>query len=282
MKPNRVRLIVFALVGGQLFLLSAQARTASGGSVLERAWLGLVAPLARAVDSGGDLVSGARQAVRSRRALEQENAAMREELVELRRERLRLAGLALEVEELARGSGLGAPGATFELRPARVVHFDRRSHLRTMVIDAGAAGARRDQPVVADGGLVGRVVETSGRWAKVQLLTDRAAAAGVVIEGARRQGILRGAGPGRLEIDFVPRQTEVAVGDRVATAGIDGVYPRGLPVGVIESVEPGSEIFHRVTVRPTVDFSNLSLIYLIERERPPAALAPGAAAGAGR
>jgi rod shape-determining protein MreC len=279
--PNRVRLLVLALVGGQLFLLSAQARTATGGSVLERAWLGLVAPLARAIDSGGDLVTGAREAVRSRRALERENAAMREELVELRRERLRLAGLALEVEELARGSGLAA-GAAFELRPARVVHFDRRSHLRTMVIDAGAAGARRDQPVVADGGLVGRVVETSGRWAKVQLLTDRAAAAGVVIEGARRQGILRGAGPGRLEIDFVPRQTEVAVGDRVATAGIDGVYPRGLPVGTLESVEPGSEIFHRITVRPAVDFTNLSLVYLVERERPPAALAPGGPAGAGR
>jgi rod shape-determining protein MreC len=279
--PNRIRLLFLALVGGQLFLLSAQARSESGSSVLERAWLGLVAPIARLVDSGGDFVSGAREAVRSRRALERENAAMREELTELRRERLRLAGLALEVEELARGAGLPA-GAGFELRPARVVHFDRRSHLRTMVIDAGARGARRDQPVVAEGGLVGRVVETSGRWAKVQLLTDRAAAAGVVIEGARRQGILRGAGPGRLEIEFVPLRTEIAPGDRVSTAGIDGVYPRGLPVGTIESVEAGTEIFHHVTVRPAVDFTNLSLIYLIERERPPAALSPGAASDAGR
>jgi rod shape-determining protein MreC len=282
LRAHRVRLLFLALVGGQLFLLSAQARTASGGSVLERAWLGLVAPLARLVDAGGDLLGGAREAVRSRRELERENAAMREELVELRRERLRSAGLALEVEELARGANLPPAGAAFELRPARVVHFDRRSHLRTMVIDAGSPGARRDQPVVADGGLVGRVVETSGRWAKVQLLTDRAAAAGVVIEGARRQGILRGAGPGRLEIDFVPLQTEVAVGDRVATAGIDGVYPRGLPVGTIESVEPGSELFHHVTVRPAVDFTNLSLVYLVERERPPAALAPGGPSGGGR
>lgn len=282
MRANRIRLLVVALVGGQLFVLSAQSRDATGGSVLERAWLGLVAPLARLVDAGGDLVSGAREAVRSRGELERENAAMRAELTELRRERLRQAGLELEVEELARGAGLPGPGASFELRPARVVHFDRRSHLRTMVIDAGARGARRDQPVVADGGLVGRVVETSGRWAKVQLLTDRAAAVGVVIEGARRQGILRGAGPGRLEIDFVPRQTEVAVGDRVSTAGIDGVYPRGLPVGTIESVEPGTEIFHHVSVRPIVEFTNLSLVYLIERERPPAALAPEAPSRAGR
>lgn len=282
MRSGRVRLLVLALVGGQLLVLSAQSRDATGGSVLERAWLGLVSPLARLVDAGGDLVSGARGAVRSRRALERENAEMRAELTELRRERLRLAGLELEVEELARGAGLPTAGAAFELRPARVVHFDRRSHLRTMVIDAGARGARRDQPVVADGGLVGRVVATSGRWAKVQLLTDRAAAAGVVIEGARRQGILRGAGPGRLEIEFVPRQTELAPGFRVSTAGIDGVYPRGLPVGTIESVEEGTEIFHHVTVRPTVDFTNLSLVYLIERERPPAALSPEAPSGAGR
>jgi rod shape-determining protein MreC len=85
-----------------------------------------------------------------------------------------------------------------------------------------------------------------------------------VLERARRQGIARGTGPDELEIDYIPRQVEVAVGDRVLTAGIDGVYPRGLPVGVVVAVEPGSEMFHRVRVRPMVELSQLATVYLLD------------------
>lgn len=272
MSPRRTRLLFLALVVGQLFLLAARARDPEGGtSLLEGLYLRGTAPLGRMVAAGGEALSGARQARRSRAALEAENRELRAEVTELRRLRLRLSGLALETEELARGSGL-AVGPGFDLRPARLVYFDRESLLRSLVLDVGTRGARRDQAVVAENGVIGRVVETAGRWAKVQLLTDRAAAAGVLLEGARRQGILRGAGPGRLEVDFVPRQVEVAVGDRLVTAGIDGVYPRGLPVGVVASVEPGSEMFHHITVAPAADFANLGPVFLIERELPPPAL----------
>ena len=72
------------------------------------------------------------------------------------------------------------------------------------------------------------------------------------------------------------RMVEVAVGDRVVTAGVDGVYPRGLAVGVVSAVEPGNEMFHRVEVEPAVDLANLSLVYLLESATPPAALTRGA------
>ncbi len=275
MSPNRTRLLFGALVVAQLFLIAGQARDPrAGGSVLESTFLRLVAPLGRLVAAGGDAISGAREDARGRRALEQENRELRAEVTELRRERLRLSGLKLEAEELARGAAfLGASG--LDLRSARVVYFDRSSQLRTLLLDVGARGARLDQPVLAEDGLVGRVVGTAGRYAKVQLVTDRAASVGVYLERARRQGILRGAGPGRLEIDYLPRQAEVAVGDRVLSAGIDGVYPRGLDVGEIIAVEPGSEMFHRIEVRPAVDFTALSLVYLLERETPSAALVAG-------
>jgi len=127
--------------------------------------------------------------------------------------------------------------------------------------------------VLSDRGVVGRVIETSGPWAKVQLVTDRAAAIGVLLEGARRQGVAHGSGPRELELDYVPRQVEVAVGDRVVTAGIDGIYPRGLPVGVVVAVEPGSEMFHRIRVRPSMAADELSTVYLLERESVPHAAA---------
>jgi rod shape-determining protein MreC len=275
LSPHRARLLFVALVVAQLFLLAGQASDPRGpSSLLEGTFLRALSPLGRLVAAIGEAFGGARSALRGRATLKAENERLREEVTQLRRERLRLAGLALETEELARGAGVAA-GSGRELRAARVVYLDRRSNLRTLVVEVGARGARRDQPVVAETGLVGRVIETAGRYAKVQLVTDRAAAVAVLLEAARRQGVLRGAGPGLLEVDYVPRQAEVAVGDRVVTAGIDGVYPRGLPVGVVASVEPGSEMFHRVRVEPAVDFANLSLVYLLESAVPPAALVRG-------
>lgn len=116
---------------------------------------------------------------------------------------------------------------------------------------------------------MGRVVLVSGPYAKVQLVTDRSAGVGVMIERTRRQGVLRGAGGGGLELDFVPLQAEVQVGDAVVTAGIDGIYPRGIPVGRVVSFEPGDELFYRIRVAPNVDFGLLDQVYVLGRLQVP-------------
>jgi rod shape-determining protein MreC len=282
--PLRSRLFAAAVLVGQLFLLAAQApdRAAPGGerSLLAGLALRAVAPLASAVDAAGDAVTATGAALATRDELERENERLRAELRELRRGQLRLSELELESAALARGLDY-ARHEGLALRAARVVYLDRHSWLRTLVVRAGAAGARLDQVVMTDAGVVGRVIETSGPWAKVQLVTDRAAALGAYLETARRQGIARGTAPDELELDNIPRQVEVAPGDRVLTAGIDGVYPRGLPVGVVTAVEPGSEMFHRIRVRPSVDFAELGVVYLLDRETPPRP-APSEGSGGGR
>jgi len=127
-----------------------------------------------------------------------------------------------------------------------------------------------NQPVVSGDGLVGRVVVAAGPYAKVQLIADRSASVGGMIERTRRQGVVRGAGRGSLELDFVPLQADVRVGDMVVTAGIDGIYPRGIPVGQVVEVEPGGELFHKIRMAPTVDFGVLEVVYLLDREPVPA------------
>jgi rod shape-determining protein MreC len=272
MGPRRSRLVAAAVLGGQLLVLTSQSPDPTGraSNLLAGGALRVVAPFAAAVAAAGDALGSVGDYFASRRALAGENRELRAELVELRRERLRRAGLEREAGELAHALDFAREGA-LELRAAPVVYLDHDSWLRTMVVRVDARGARRDQPVVDEAGVVGRVVESSGSWARVQLLTDRAAAAGVLIEGARRQGIARGVAADELEVDYVPRQAEVAVGARVVTAGIDGVYPRGLPVGTVIAVETGDERFHRIRVRPAVEFGELALVYLVERRSPPLA-----------
>ena len=270
MTSRRSRLFAAAVLGGQLVLLASQSPDPEGGArnLLSGVALRAVAPFARAIATVGDAFGGFSRGLRGRSSLARENRELRAELLELRRERLRWAGLEREAGELAGALGF-ARESGLELRAARVVYLDRSSWLRTLVARVGARGARRDQVVVADGGVVGRVIESAGPWARVQLLTDRAAAAGALLEGARRQGVVRGAGPDELDLEYVPRQAEVEIGDRVLTAGIDGVYPRGLPIGVVVAVETGDERFHRIRVRPAVELAELALVYLVEGAPPP-------------
>jgi rod shape-determining protein MreC len=270
--PLRSRLFAAAVLVGQLFLLAAQSPDRGGAgaerSLLAGAALRGVAPLASAVAAAGDAAGAIGDSLRTRGDLQEENDRLRAELRELRRAELRLSELELESAALARGLAFARDNA-LALRAARVVYLDRSSWLRTLLVRVGAAGARVDQVVMTESGVVGRVIEASGPWAKVQLVTDRAAALGAYLEGARRQGIAHGSAPDELELDHIPRQVAVEVGDRVLTAGIDGVYPRGLPVGFVVAVEPGSEMFHRIRVRPYVELSELGVVFLLEREAVP-------------
>jgi rod shape-determining protein MreC len=267
---NRLgRPLLFLLLGAQLALLTWQVRRAHGSLGLAgEAALHVTGPVARALGGLTEGLDGIRALARQRRLLAEENAALRAEVGELRRERLRLEALELEAARLATALGFRR-ASPFRLRVAEVVYVDHASQVRSLVLRAGEP-ARLNQPVVDEAGLVGRVISTAGAYARVQLLTDRAASLGALLEKAGSQGLLRGSADGRLRLDFVPRQLAVEIGDRVLTAGIDGVFPPGLPVGAVVGAEPGSEMFQTLLVAPAVDFRQLGLVYLVDWQAPPA------------
>jgi rod shape-determining protein MreC len=111
--------------------------------------------------------------------------------------------------------------------------------------------------------VVGRVILASGRASKVQLLIDRNAAAGAVIERSRAQGIVVGAGSGLLQMQYVPGTADVVVGDTVVSSGIDTIYPKGFVIGTVENVERGGGTFHAITVRPAVDFTRIEEVLVV-------------------
>ena len=98
--------------------------------------------------------------------------------------------------------------------------------------------------VIAPAGVVGRIIMPTARASKVQLLIDRDAAAGVMVERSRASGVVRvghGTGVGSADrLEYVSGTADVKVGDRVVTSGIDGIYPKGFVIGEIQSVERGA------------------------------------------
>jgi len=269
MNERQIRnLFVLILLGQVVFLSLHVPNPAKSGGLPERVGLALLAPIATSVDAGAQGVASLREDFRKRAGLVEQTRRQEAEIERLRLEVLGLRDAEDETRRLAAALDYArAGGSTLHL--ADIVYVDYTSWLRTLVVRVGSGRAVANQPVVSSAGVVGRVIAVSGSYAKVQMITDRAASVGAMLERGRRQGVVRGDGQGGLVMDYVPLQAEVEIGDRVLTAGIDGIYPRGVPIGTVARVDPGSELFHSIVVAPAVDFGLLDEAYILEREGTP-------------
>ncbi len=192
------------------------------------------------------------------RQLTEENRTLRAVLtqsdeVRLENERLRLLLDFKETQEI-------------DTLPARVIAEDASSWFRTVTIDKGSVqGVVEGMSVVAAEGVVGRVVRSRPRFARVLLLTDASSAVASLLQDNRARGVCRGKGE-YLVFDFVLRQEEVTVGDRVVTSGMGGIFPKGLVVGNVKSVDRQEfGLFQVIEVAPTVDFSHLEEVLVMLR-----------------
>lgn len=280
MDERRTGWVLIVVLVAQLVYLAIQG--ARGGET-RLAVLGLrvLGPMARGVAAIPAGFEGAREGVKLRGTLITENRQLRREVETLRLSLLRKTDVEGEMKRLGDAMRYPTPPAG-RLRAVDIVYVDHASWLRSLIIYTGLERARPNQPVLSPGGLVGRVVTVSGPYAKVQMITDRLAGVSAMVLRNRRQGVVRGGGRGDgLELDYVPLQADVRPGDRVLTAGIDGVYPRGIPIGTVASVEAGGQqLFHRIQVVPAVDFGAVDQVYLLEYQAVPPSLTQESRPGA--
>ena len=263
MGGRAARWLLVLLLLGELLLLSRQAsKRGREGPLLAGAAIGVLGPVARGITGVQHGIGTVGSRLRTRKSVMAENDKLREQVSALERQLLRLQ--SVEGAFLRLGDAVGYARRTRQpLQVADVVYADYASWLGSLLVYVADKGARVDQPVVDEHGLVGRVIAVGGGYAKVQLVTDRTSAVGAMIERTSRQGVARGNGHSGIALDYVPLQADVRPGDRVITAGIDGVYPRGIAIGVVREVRPGTQLFHHVEVTPLVDFGALDHVYLL-------------------
>jgi len=255
--------LFLAVMLGHVILISAQVNSRSGVPVLESVTFGLFAEVQRGSSSG---VSGFRNVWNhyiSLRHVDAENATLRRELDEVKiqfQERRALADRARGLQallELRDRSNL-------QTTAAEIIASSPSPDFRTLTIDKGTLyGLQPDMAVIAPGGVVGRVVIPTARSAKVQLLSDRNAAVGALIERSRAQGVAMGGGDQRLRLEYVSETADVVVGDLVVTSGIDGIFPKGFTIGSVDVVEKSGPSYKRITIKPAVDFSSLEEVLVV-------------------
>jgi len=198
------------------------------------------------------------------RDLRTENQHLQGEVAVLKRRIEQMQEQALETQRLQRLLALKEASAARFLT-ARVVGKDATNWFKTVLLDRGSRdGVRRNQPVVAPDGLVGRIVEVTVTTARVQLLTDPVSAVGGLIQRTRVTGIVSGNLGAGTRVTYLPLLADVAVGDEVLTSGMGGVFPKGIPVGRITSVERRSgALFQEAALRPSADLGRLEEVLIL-------------------
>ncbi|HTR04673.1 MAG TPA: rod shape-determining protein MreC [Thermoanaerobaculia bacterium] len=275
--PRRGGAVLATVLVACVLALSAQAPARSGrGSVLQSWVLSLSAPIAGAV---GSVSHGVSDAIGSTVALfhaREENEQLRRELDARERELLQLRAEALAVAEGSRllGAASALPGV---LGSVPILLIEHRAGAQNALIGAGSSdGVSPGCPLAVPAGIVGRVVTVGRGVSRAQLLLDASAAAGARIARTGELGVVRGDGHGALVLNNIATTSSVAHGDVIETAGIDGIYPRGVPIGRVESVSRGSKLFLEIRVTPSADFSRLTDVLLLA---PSPAIKEGAEAG---
>jgi rod shape-determining protein MreC len=203
------------------------------------------------------------------RNVQQENRRLRQEAGVLSRRIEQLEEQTLETQRLQRLLALREVPQAQSLT-ARVSGKDATNWFKTILVDRGGLdGVRRNQAVVAPDGLVGRVVEVTPASAKVQLLTDPVSAVGGLVQRTRVTGIISGNLGEGTRVRYLPLMADVAVGDLVVTSGMGGVFPKGIPIGRITTVERRSgALFQDATLQPTVDLSRLEEVLILTSPPP--------------
>ncbi|MGN0070424.1 MAG: rod shape-determining protein MreC [Atopobiaceae bacterium] len=135
---------------------------------------------------------------------------------------------------------------------ARIIDASYDNWSRTVTIDKGSSsGLAVGMPVTDAYGVIGQISEVSAATATVRLITDENSGVSAMVQSSRAQGMLNGSADGTLSLNLVRTDLTVNVGDIIVTSGLGGVYPKGLPLGTVTSVEKyDGAMYYTITVEP--------------------------------
>jgi rod shape-determining protein MreC len=276
---GRILYVVLALLLLHLTLISIQVEDPTGTLLFKRCVLTAGAPILNgtaAVARGVGNVWSGYLWLHGARA---ENAQLKEDVRQLALLNSSLAPAQQENARLRRLLNFGT-ALPYQTLGARVIGRAPNFLSNTLYLDRGSAhGVRANQPVVSDAGVVGRTVLVTGGNCQVQLLTNADASIGVMVERTRAPGVLRGTENQLLDLNYISNTEEVNVGDILLTSGLDGIFPKGLPVGKVVDSQKGKTGFRAIRVEPNADMIRIEEVLILLGAPKPVADPPAPGAG---
>ena len=264
MLPRRRLTLLAVLCLGHVLLISSQVPAASGSTALGAAAFGSVARLQSAVGGIAGGLHGFWAHYIALGGASRDNEALRAHVLELEGqlegERARSARVDALEDALNLARSLVAP-----TRAARVIAGNPVTGVLTVNVDRGTAdGVHPNMAVINGRGVVGRIIgNPATHAATVQLLIDRTAAAGALLEKSGSVGgVTGGFADGNLRFGLISSATPVSVGERVLTSGQDGIFPRGFVIGLVVQIK-GEGKAREVVVAPAVIFERVDVVLIV-------------------
>jgi len=194
-----------------------------------------------------------------------ENRRLREEVQELRVQGLRVVETDDENRRLRRLLALQEhlPLTTLS---GEIIAREWGGWIRSLTVNRGRGdNVPRLTAVISPNGLVGRVVDVRPGVSIVQVLTDPTSTVGAHVLRTRTPGIVEGDPRGTLRFKFMARDgASIQGGDVLVTAGQGGLFPRGIPIGTVRSIDNrGAALFHYAELTPAVDFARVDEVLLV-------------------
>ena len=156
-----------------------------------------------------------------------------------------------------------------ELIPAEIIKRPDLPHRMSVLINVGEnSGVKTDMAVIAPEGLAGRIQRVYENSSEVQLLIDPSSRISAVDTRSRVHGILKFLPSEGLMLDNVPGHEFIALGDTIKSSGMGGIYPPGIPIGVISNIEvlSSSYLFASVSVEPFTNFNKIERLFIVRKD----------------
>lgn len=266
---RRLRGAVLILVFFSVFfyVLSLNFRPPARMDLLQRFVIESLSPV---INLLGNVTSGAENIVKSYlwlRNVRDENESLKEQLAALEQKVTDYREAYVENMRLRRLLDFKAT-IHVDTVAAQVVLHDLTGWFQTLIVDKGFRdGVAPDMPVVNDEGIVGRVLDVSDRYSRVLLITDPGSSVDAIVQRNRVRGVLSGKDGTSCVLKYVRGNLDVQVGDLIITSGKDGVFPKGLRLGVIQGIiKDPVDLFQRIEVKPLVRLGALEELLVLKKE----------------
>ena len=267
-RNGRGRLLLLVFIALAIVVITLDFRQGEGGPLTraKEISVAIVAPIQRGLTTVFRPVGNFFASIGELGSLRSDNTRLKAEVESMEQEVREAKALKDELEELTRLMELDAPYTSGDFVNAQIIGYAPSNYRWARFIDKGFQdGIRKNMAVINADGLVGKVISVTRGNALVLLLIDPKAAAGARIEDRRDTGKIQGNGEDQgLSLELIGSNSDIFEADEIVTSGQDGVFPPGIPIGLVDQItgdirRPDQQI----VVEPWVDFTALDYVRIL-------------------
>lgn len=224
----------------------------------------VLSPVRGVISDAGDKIRSISAYITEFDALKAENERLRAQLASME-DTIREAELTLEENAFLRDFlSLKEDHNDYRFLKCEIIASDASAgYRRTLTLNSGTVeGAAVGYPVITQSGVVGRITEVGTNWAKAEPITELSSAIGAYVERSGDLGVAEGSylyrDAGKLLLNYLEEDADIAIGDRIRTSGVNSYYPHGLLIGEITEIltDPATGARSAV-ITPTSPLSDL-------------------------